>query len=413
MSNLSILKNKTFLSFFIASLVTMFGEGIFSLAIIVIVSKNTGSVMSIGYMLILTMLPSIFLSPIIGVFIDRFNKAKIALSCNVARLLFIGMVPIFSYLGISSLFVVYTSIFLSYIAWYILSPTAESMIKVMLGKDEYIQGASLTQAAWQVGLLSSAILAGLLLKYFGINMTLLLTSFVYLIGALLYLKLLRVYSEENHISKGEESYKAYFNEIKVGWKYFSQNKGLLCIGIVACVATPFFSAINILIAPFNSNILKGNEFTLGLIDSAAGVGSFISVAFCLWIATRKGDAYYLILSFFMLGGITVLFSMSTHYLNAFFLYIVIGFFIGNVKVLSKSLVYKYVESMFVGRVMTLISMLGLILGIATSITIGYIGEYSIRQAYYIIGITLLIPILLTIFSLLFFKKQKKIIVVSK
>jgi MFS transporter, DHA3 family, macrolide efflux protein len=353
------------------------------------------------------MLPSIFLAPLVGVFIDRFNKAKIAVACNVARFIFIIMVPILSYLGMSSLFIVYLSIFLSYIVWYILSPTSESMIKVMLKKEQYIQGTSFTQAAWQVGLLSSAVLSGLLLKYLGVNITLLLTSFVYIVGAILYLNLLKSYPKEKQIPKKSESYKDYFNEIKMGWGYFSKNKGLLCIGIAACVATPFFSAINILISPFNSTILNGNEFTLGLIDSAAGIGSFISVAFCLWLSAKKGSMYYLMLSFFMLGGFTILFSMSTHYLNAFVLYIMIGFFVGNVKVLSKSLVYKYAESVFIGRVMTLISMLGLIIGIATSITIGYIGERNIINAYYVVGIALIVPIILTIFGLVNFRRQER------
>ncbi|MCH5471495.1 MULTISPECIES: MFS transporter [Bacillus] len=405
MEKLYILKNRTFLSFFIASLITMFGEGIFSLASIVIISKSTGSVMSIGYMLIVTMLPSVFLAPIVGVVIDRFNKAKIAVACNIARFLFIAMVPLLSYLGISSLFVVYASIFLSYIVWYILGPTAESMIKVMLEKDQYMQGTSLTQASWQVGLMSSAILAGLLLKHLGTNYTLLFTSLVYLLGAFLYFRLCKHYVEEQHVSAKNTGYQNYFKDITVGWKYFIKNKGLLCLGLAACVATPFFSSINILIAPFNSNILHGNEFTLGLIDSAAGIGSFISVAFCLWLSARNGSAYYLMLSFLMLGGFTILFSTSSRYSEAFILYIIIGFFVGNVKVLSKSLVYKYVDQLFVGRVMTLISMLGLILGIVASIAIGYLGERNIVQAYYAVGICLAIPIVLTALGILSIKKQ--------
>ncbi|PFE92817.1 MFS transporter [Bacillus thuringiensis] len=406
MNSFYIFKNKSFFSFFITSLIGMFGEGIFSLTTIIIIAKDTDSVIALSYMFILTMLPSVFLAPIVGVIIDRFNKVKIAIVCNIARFSFIIMIPLFSYMGFSNVTIVYLSIFLSYIVWYILGPTTESVVKELLNENEYIQGTSFIQAAWQVGLLSSAVIAGILLKYLGANITLLITSFVYLLGAFLYFKLLRNYEikkQDNHEGNGV---RAYLKDIKNGWSYFSKNKALLYIGLSACIVTPFFSAINILIAPFNFKILNGSEFTLGIIDSAAGIGSFISVAFCLWLADKKGLPYYLMLSFLLLGAFTVLFSTSTYYLIAFGLYIVIGFFIGNIKVLSKSLIYKYVHESFVGRIMTLISMLGLALGIIVAIIIGYIGEKNILHAYYIVGMLLIIPVILTALGMYELKKQK-------
>ncbi|MDA2051654.1 MFS transporter [Bacillus cereus] len=406
MNSFYIFKNKSFFSFFITSLIGMFGEGIFGLTIIIIVAKNTDSVIALSYMFILTMLPSVFLAPIIGVIIDRFNKVKIAIVCNIARFSFIIMIPLFSYMGVSTVTITYLSIFLSYIVWYILGPTTESVVKELLNENEYVQGTSFIQAAWQVGLLSSAVIAGVLLKYLGVNITLLITSFVYLVGAFLYFKLLRNYVVKNQNIHEGNGVSAYLKDIKNGWFYFIRNKGLLYIGLSACVVTPFFSAINILIAPFNFKILNGSEFTLGIIDSAAGIGSFISVAFCLWLANKKGTAYCLMLSFLLLGAFTVLFSTSTYYLIAFVLYIVIGFFIGNVKVLSKSLIYKYVHESFVGRIMTLISMLGLALGIIVSIIIGYIGEKNILHAYYIVGVLLIIPVILTVLGMYELKKQK-------
>ncbi|MEB9972478.1 hypothetical protein P4K82_12905 [Bacillus cereus] len=44
--------------------------------------------------------------------------------------------------------IVYLAIFLSYIVWYILGPTTESIVKELLNEKEYIQGVSFTQDAW-------------------------------------------------------------------------------------------------------------------------------------------------------------------------------------------------------------------------------------------------------------------------
>ncbi|MFK4011496.1 MULTISPECIES: MFS transporter [Bacillus cereus group] len=409
MNSFSVLKNRNFSSFFIASLISMFGEGIFSLTSIVIVAKDTNSVMAISYMLIITMLPSVFLSPIAGVIIDRFNKAKIAIICSVLRFIFIMIIPLSSYFGFFSVSILYVSIFFSYIIWYILGPTTESMIKQILKEDEYMQGTSFTQAAWQVGLLSSAIIAGSLLKHVGTSVTLIVAGSVYLIGAFIYMRMLHLYSVRQKDTFETTSVKEYLLDIKQGWIYFGKNKGLFYIALTACIATPFFSAINILIAPFNYEILNGNELTLGVIDSAAGIGSFISVGLCLWLAKKKETPYYLMLSFVLLGSFTILFSLSNTYPVAFVIYILIGFFVGNVKVLSKSLVYKYTHDHFIGRIMTTISMLSLALGIIVSLVIGYIGEKNIINAYCMVGIFLIIPVILTGLGVYELKKEKSIV----
>lgn len=78
-SNLSLFKNKSLLFFFFAALFGVLGEGIYGLTVIVMFLEKTESVIEIGKMLVLTLLPSVFLAPFLGVFIDRFNKNKLAL----------------------------------------------------------------------------------------------------------------------------------------------------------------------------------------------------------------------------------------------------------------------------------------------------------------------------------------------
>lgn len=397
MQNFLIFKNKIFRYFFAASLIGVLGEGIFGLTSIVIIMKETNSVMAIGYLLVLTMLPSVFLAPFGGVIIDRMNKSSIAIICNILRFVSIVVLPILIYFGSFSTEVLYISIFFSYIFWYILVPNTESMLKEALDEDQYVQGVSFTQAAWQVGLLSSAVIAGILMEYVGTTETLLIASLTYLIGALLFVKISKVYKiVKDHNVINKFSLKGYMKDIRQGWNYLYQNKTVFYFSLAACIVGPFFSAINILIAPFNYRILSGNEFTLGIIDSAAGIGSLISAGFCLILSRKKEVPFYLVISLIFLGTSTLLFSFSNHYFIAFLLYMLLGVFIGNVKVLSKSLVYKYVEQSYVGRTMSTISMLSLSLAIMTSLVVGYLGEKDIRLAYYLIAFSLLCPIILTI-----------------
>lgn len=408
MKSLRLFRNPIFRYFFLASMIGLFGEGIFALTGLVILSKDSGSVMNIGYMFLITMLPSVFLAPFGGVWIDKYNKATIAILMNVARFVTILGVAVLAFLDILSIEFLYLSIFFSYIAWYLLVPATESMLKEVLDEDEYIQGVSFIQAAWQVGLFSSALLAGTLLKYAGTTVTLLVAALTYAIGALLFWRISEVYrkpvAEEATLEGG--GVKEYMGDIRQGFRYLLHNKKIFWFSLAACLVAPFFTAINILIAPFNYQVLNGNEMTLGAIDSAAGIGSLISVAFCVYIAKSRGISMYLIFSIILLSASTWLFSLTEGFWTAFAMYLLIGLFIGNMKVLSKSLIYQHVEPSFVGRTMTSISMLSLSLAIVSSLVVGYLGERSLTLSYLVVALTLVIGILFVLLGVRYMRLEQ-------
>lgn len=402
MNRFGILKNTVFRNFFFASLIGLFGEGIFSLTNIVLVQRETGSVLAISFLIMMTMLPSVFLAPFGGVIIDRWNKAKVAFWCNLIRFVCLLALALLFYVDLFSIQVLYAAIFVCYLVFHLLTPTTESMLKEALSEEEYMQGVSLTQAAWQVGLLSSGLLAGILIQFTGPVVTLLVASATYLIGALLYLGIVSIYRPAaSPVSSSEQPFKKlglrfFLHDIKQGFGYLLKNKGVLYLSLGACISFPFFSGINILIGPFNYEVLRGDEFTLGLVSSGAGIGSLLSAGVCLWLSKKKGIPGYLIASLILLGLSVLLFSWTTQYWLAFLLYIVLGLFIGNVKVLSKTLVYQHVETAYIGRTMTTINMISLGSATLFSLLIGYIGERDLTSAYLAILALLVLPILFTL-----------------
>lgn len=409
MDKFTILKNKVFRNFFFASVIGLFGEGILGLTNIVLVQQATGSVMAISYMIILTMLPSVFLAPFGGVLIDRFNKAKIAIWCNVIRFVCILALGLLYLADMFSITVLYVAIFLCYLVFHLLTPTTESMLKEALSEDEYMQGVSLTQGAWQVGLLSSGLIAGILIQFVGLGATLIISSATYLIGALLYMGITSVYTPAVKTDEPQKAFTAkhFLTDIKQGWGYLLRHKSVFYLSLGACIAFPFFSGINILIGPFNFEVLQGDEFTLGLVSSGAGIGSLLSAGVCLWLSKKKGIPGYLIASILLLCMSVFLFSQMSHYILAFVMYIAIGLFIGNVKVLTKTLVYQTVETAYVGRTMTTINMLSLGSATAFAFLIGYLGEKDVSNAYLAIIALLILPILFTLAGQYHMKAESK------
>lgn len=392
--NLSLFKNKSFLFFFFAALFGVLGEGIYGLTAIVIILESTESVIEIGKMLVLTLLPSMVLAPFLGVFIDHFNKIKLAFLCNLLRFIAIVIIPVSAAFGLFGVTIFYASILLSYMIWFVIEPLKESILKEILSTENYKQGISLIQGAWQLGLLASALIAGMLMDWLGTNAAIFAASLVYILAGLFFIAIpKKVNPRANELRKS--TFNQYRREMAQGWNFMFQNKKVLYFALATSMVLPFFYSINTLIAPFNYQTLKGDGISLGMIDSGAGIGSLISAMICtLWVR-HQSISKVVLAAILLTAGSTFLFSFTTSVPLAFLLYLMMGIFIGMVKVLTRLLLFEEVEDRFIGRVMTSVSFVSLTGSSIMSILIAFIGEVSLLYGYLAISITLFIPFVLT------------------
>lgn len=384
--------DRDFLILFFAALFGVFGEGIFGLTAIVIAMEETDSILGIGKMLVLTLLPSLLLAPFIGVVIDKYSKKMIMIICNLLRWIVMAVLPISYYFGLFTNGMFYLSIICSYVLWYILEPTKESILKEILPEELFRQGISLVQGAWQMGLLSSAVAAGFLIDYFGVHGAILTASLTYLCAAFLFFFIDNRKKLNNEaVPKNMNS---YIHDLTSGWQYLLANKSAFYLVLTTSMTLPFFYGINALIAPFNDQNLEGTGITLGIIDSGAGIGSLISAMFCSVFVLKRNSSRVLFTSIILLAASTATFGFTKVVPIAFIIYIVIGFFIGNVKVISRTYVFEQIEQEYIGRVMTTISFFSLSFAMAMSLIVSALAERSLLTAYMVVAGSLIIPFLL-------------------
>lgn len=388
----TLFRNKSFSLFFLGSLLAELSEGIFGLVSIVFILKENNSVLAVSSLIVLTMLPSVFLAPVVGVILDRYKKRTILLISTMLRFFLFGLIPICIYLDHFNSYILYGVVFFSYIAFYTFIPASESVIKEILQKSQITLGTSLTQSAWQIGLLSSALLAGIMMDLMGETETFLAACLFSLVSGICFLFMRTEERTVELVTDNSGGVIGYVTEIVNGWTYLFTHRSLLLFSIAACFIAPFFSGLNILLAPFNYQLLSGNDFTVGLIDSAAGIGSLVSAFLCIWSAKHKNEYLVLFVSILFLGCTTILFSYANGIMLAFFIYLLIGILVGNFKVLIKTMIIERAEEAYIGRTMSSISMLSLLLAILFSIFIGYAGERSITLGYWLIGISLIFPV---------------------
>ncbi len=388
-------RNRDFRFFFAATLIGTIGEGIFGLTSIVSVAKATGSNLSIGVAFALTTLPALLFAPFQGALIDRFNKARLATWATIIRALLISIIATAMWFNVLVSVFLYTCILLYYVLWYFSIPVIESLLVDVLPGESAVRGMSLTQAALQAGVLGAALVAGFLMETFGEVFAFGVAIAMDLVSSGLYHRV-RARDPgrlEQAVSRFAEKVWSYAGELRQGWSYVLSDSRLLMLVLTAAAAHPFFQAINTLIVPFNYKVLNGQEFSLGLVDSGAGVGSLISAGVCLWLS--RSVHRLLLISELLLGVAIVAFSLTRTIPLAFAGYVVVGLLAGNMKVLAKSLVIQSLRPELSGRVMSAISFIGLGAGLVTALGAGLIADTSIAGAYAATALFVLLPLAAT------------------
>ncbi len=81
----SVLRNRNFALLWIGQLVSLMGDFTLGVALPFYVLQLTGSVLQTGLMFIIETIPAILLGPLAGVFVDRWDRRKTMIVCNLLQ----------------------------------------------------------------------------------------------------------------------------------------------------------------------------------------------------------------------------------------------------------------------------------------------------------------------------------------
>lgn len=389
---------RNFRLYFAASLMAIVSEGVFALTSLVSVSRATGSAQSLGLVIALTTVPSLILTPFQGVLIDRFDKARLATTTCVLRTLLMLLSGVAVSVGSDAIGALFGCILIAYALLYFQLPVFETMLKLLLPEGSAMPRLAATQAAWQAGHLGAMVVAGLLMEWAGLFSAFCAAAAMSALSALIFLRLPRqsaraaAPSEKPGLSAALSRYAA---EFKDGWRYVLSQRGLLAMVVAAASIHPTVQALNTLIIPFVSTNLRTGPLAVGILEGACGAGSALSAMLCVWIAKANLSRKGLLLSLFLMAVSVSFFASSASLVMAGAGYLLVGVFLGNMRVLARALVIQLVQGELAGRVMSIVSFLGLALGILVGVLAGVVADRSLTLAYGLVVAFLLLPLVAT------------------
>lgn len=348
---LRALKYKNYRLFFGGQSISLVGMWMQSIAMSWLVYRLTNSAMLLGVIGFVNQIPSFILSPIAGVYADRWNRRYMLIGTQsllmVQSLTLAGLV-------ISGVVAVWHLVALAFFSGMINAfdaPARQSFVVDMIEqKNDLGNAIALNSAIFNGSRLIGPSLAGLIITAAGEGICFLINGLSYV--AIIYaLMAMRIHSREHGVHNTH-----VLQELKEGFSYvcnhFPIRSLLILVALVSLVGMPYV----VLMPIFAKEILGGGPSTLGFLMASSGVGALTGAFFLASRRDFKRAGRLIPFAAMIFGGGLIAFSFSRFYLYSFALMLITGFGLMVQMALSNTSLQTTVDDDKRGRVMSFYTM---------------------------------------------------------
>ncbi|MDK9700231.1 MAG: MFS transporter, partial [bacterium] len=182
-------RNLTFL--WLGQVISQSGDSIYQIGLLWLVLELSGSETITGFVAMSVYLPSLVFSLFAGVAADRFNRRRIMITADILRTGIVLLIPLAALLFHLNAWFLAVNAFALVAASVFFYPARDSLLPLLVPKEQLLRANTLIQTSWQFSLLLGPAVAALLLEYFGKVQLFTATSLFYF-GSFLFIFLIRV-----------------------------------------------------------------------------------------------------------------------------------------------------------------------------------------------------------------------------
>jgi DHA3 family macrolide efflux protein-like MFS transporter len=269
----SLLRNRSFVALWLGQTISFIGDYFYWLAIPILVERLTGSTLMVGLSVISTAAPMLFLGPVAGVFVDRWDRRKTMLAADLLRALLVLLC--LTVRSPEQVWVYYLVGFLMSSVSRFFFPAQNALLPLLVkGEAELLTANGLMQIVQTVGLLVGPMLAGFTIGLWGESVAFWADSFTFLMSAAAILTM-RVPRTTIGKQAGGGQLAAVWAELREGVAYLFSSQ--VMVGVLLCLAVLQLGlgAINVLWVPFFQRTFGVGPEGLGAVDMAQGLGMVI------------------------------------------------------------------------------------------------------------------------------------------
>lgn len=301
----------------------------------------------VGVIAFVDIAPLIFITPLFGVWADRFDRKTMAVSTQVLMMLqafILFFLVWFELLTIEWLFVLALAEGVLQAAY---QPIRLSIIPNLVRKEDLVAAAAFTAVAFNVARCAGPALAGLVIAVSSPAIAILFNAVSYLLIVIAW----RFIKLPARMKRVEE--KTFFRDIHDGFNYVVEKPALLSMFVLLTVVSLFIRPVAFMLSAFVGAVFEAGELTLALFTSAMGLGAVLAGLKLSMIGKTHG----LVREILIMTGVAILclagFASITTVWIATTLMFVFGYAITIGSVAAQTLVQNTIDDDMRGRVLSL------------------------------------------------------------
>jgi MFS transporter, DHA3 family, macrolide efflux protein len=386
--------NRNFAFLWVADFVSSLGDRVHQVAMVALVYTVTGSLTQTGIAFVATALPDLLIGPFAGVLVDRFDRRRVLIACDLIRIPPVLLIPFVADLHIG---LVYSLLFAVNSISVLFRPARRAIIPSIVQPRDYNTANSLGSVSENSSdILGYPLAGGMLLLFgylFGTQASLIIAfvfdAITYVLSAILIWSI--AISPSVHVSTAVPS---VWREFREGVTFVWNHRLVLANTLVTLLGPIALGASTPLLVGYAWEVLDGGEWEYALIGAAISAGTVLGG---LLLSTKERvNTGMVVVAGLALMGMSVSGMALVDTLSLALLAIAIcGFGSAMVLIPGVTLVQDHTPDGLLGRVFSLRTTLFYSAIVFSTFAGGWAGDrFGTQPALLICGIVLMVSVAL-------------------
>ena len=343
-------RNADYRNLWLARVVSNLGDWFNLLASAALITQLTGAGTALSYLFLARLLPYFVMSPIAGVFADRYERRAIMIATDILR-----AITVLCFLLIRTpeqIWLLYVLTVTQFVLSALYTPAHSALLSNIVEPQDLITANALDGFTWSTMLAVGSLLGGIAAGLFGLTTAFILDALTFLLAGWFVARIRvggRVLAAEGHGRQGG------LFQFVAGLGYLRAHPFILGVALAKAGGALAWGAVNVMEIPLAQDVfpINGNgTLTLGLVYFASGLGTGIGPLIVRrWIHNNPRSQLWAILGGLAALGIGI-FGLG---IAPSFVWVMIASFLralgsGTVWVFSAAMLQSVVDNEYRGRV---------------------------------------------------------------
>lgn len=299
------LQSRNFKLFFYGQSISVIGTWLQKTAVSWMVYSVTGSVFLLGLATFLSMIPSLFLAPLAGSIIGRYNRHRSMIVLQSLAMLQAGTLALLIYLKIYNItFILALSLIQGIINAFDMTCRQTMMVDIVDNQEDLPNAVALNSTITNFARIAGPAFAGIILHQYGEDICF-IGNFLSYIPVLISLFLMNIKPYTKATDK-----LSMLDDFTEGLEYIKKETEMEKMLLMLACSSLFVISFNTLMPVFAKDIFNGNAQTFSWFESAAGIGSIISAIYLANLKSAEQTDKIMLGASVLLGFSIIILALS-------------------------------------------------------------------------------------------------------